>query len=1100
MQQRLLGLGKAKLQRQAGVPNGVARRGTRAAVMTADQDLVGSALGHTGGDGADAGLADQLDRHARTGVGVLKIEDQLRQVLDGVDVVVRRRRDQADAGRGLTNLGDPGVDLLAGQVSALAGLGALGHLDLNLEGAAQVAARHAKARACHLLDGGVLRVTVGQRGLAARVLAALARVGAAVQAVHGNGHALVCLFAYGTVRHGAGVKAADDIERGLHLVERNRGAAAGIKVQQVAQAHGTAGAVQAGAVLLKGVVAVLTVGGLQQVDSLRIDEVILAAERAPLGQAQRGQLIGSRALKDSERGVIALILLALNVLDTHTAHTAHRAGEVRVDELRRKAHGLEDLRRMVALHRGDAHLGHDGDDARRRGLVVVGDALLGRHVQIAACRQIADARMCVVRIDAARGVAHQCRKVMRGHGVAALHHDVGKGAHAGADQVVVYAAHGKQRRHGHLARSGTIAQHHDVHAVADRSLNVLGKLLERSLQCALAGIAAVDGTEATGLKAHAVDSADTLELLLVEQRALQAHQLAGRTGVLEQVAVVAQVERGRGDHVLAQGIDRRIRDLGEQLIEVVKERARLLGQAGQRRVDAHRGERGLALLGHGTHDLVDVIPVVAELGHTHGGGHLGVLGGRCCNGLIERVDGQRLLGNPVAVGFFLGIASAQLIVVDHAAAGKIDLEHLARSQAATRQDVLGAHLDGAHLACQHKATVARHIVAGGTQAVAVESSTQCAAVGKGDGGRAVPRLHEHGLVGIVGAAFLTQTVVVVPRLGQQHGRGTRERATVHDQELEHVVQNRGVRTLAVDDGHHALKIVLQHGAVQVGLAGADPVDVALEGVDLAVVDDKAVGVRAFPAGRGVGGVARVDKRYGRLDGGVVEVDEEAAHLRGDQHALVHDSTRAHGAHIEDLVAQGKLGVGLLLDGAAAHIQTALEGVARRRVVGATQKGLQDGRHAGAGRLAQVVRVDRHLAPKERRHAGLGATLLKHAAGILYALVVLREEQHGHAIVALCRQNLAALLSLFTEKVMRNLEQDASAVAGVLLESRATAVLQVDQNGQRIVQNLVMALTVDIGKRADATCIVVEFGAIKALLLSGICLHRDPPLDIRQSVE
>ena len=84
--------------------------------------------------------------------------------------------------------------------------------------------------------------------------------------------------------------------------------------------------------------------------------------------------------------------------------------------------------------------------------------------------------------------------------------------------------------------------------------------------------------------------------------------------------------------------------------------------------------------------------------------------------------------------------------------------------------------------------------------------------------------------------------------------------------------------------------------------------------------------------------------------------------------------------------------------------------------------------------------------------------------------------------------------------MRNLEQDAGAVAGVLLESRTAAVLQVDQNGQRVVQNLVMALAVDIGKRADATCIVVEFGAIKALLLSGICLHRDPPLDIRQSVE
>ena len=336
---------------------------------------------------------------------------------------------------------------------------------------------------------------------------------------------------------------------------------------------------------------------------------------------------------------------------------------------------------------------------------------------------------------------------------------------------------------------------------------------------------------------------------------------------------------------------------------------------------------------------------------------------------------------------------------------------------------------------------------------------------------------------------------MVPRLGQQHGRGTCKRATVHDQKLKHIVQNRGVGALAVDDGHHALKIVLQHGAVQVGFAGANPVDVALEGVDLAVVDDKAVGVRAFPAGRGVGGVARVDERHGRLDGGVVEIDEEAAHLRGDQHALVHDGARAHGAYIEDFVAQGKLSVGLLLDGAAAHVQAALEGIAGGRVVRTAQEGLQDSGHTGAGRLAQVVRVNRHLAPKEQRHAGLGAALLKHAAGILYALVVLREEQHGHAIVALCRQNLATLLSLFTEKVMRNLEQDTSAVAGILLESRTAAVLQVDQNGQRIVQNLVMALAVDIGKRADATCIVVEFGAIKALLLSGICLHRDPPLDI-----
>ncbi len=35
----------------------------------------------------------------RTGVGRLQVVDELRQVLDGVDVVVRRRRDEAHARR-----------------------------------------------------------------------------------------------------------------------------------------------------------------------------------------------------------------------------------------------------------------------------------------------------------------------------------------------------------------------------------------------------------------------------------------------------------------------------------------------------------------------------------------------------------------------------------------------------------------------------------------------------------------------------------------------------------------------------------------------------------------------------------------------------------------------------------------------------------------------------------------------------------------------------------------------------------------------------------------------------------------------------------------
>ena len=219
LEQRLLGLGKAKLQRQARVVDGVARCGTSAAVGARDQDLVRATLGNARGNGAHTRLGDQLHRDRGLGVGVLEVKDELGQVLDGVDVVVRRGRDKAHARCGVTHLGDPRPDLCAGQVPALAGLGALGHLDLDLLAGDQVAARHAKARRGNLLDLGVCGVAVGKRGLAVGVLATLARVGLGPNAVHGNRERTVCLVRDGAKAHGACLEALHDGVSALDLVQ-----------------------------------------------------------------------------------------------------------------------------------------------------------------------------------------------------------------------------------------------------------------------------------------------------------------------------------------------------------------------------------------------------------------------------------------------------------------------------------------------------------------------------------------------------------------------------------------------------------------------------------------------------------------------------------------------------------------------------------------------------------------------------------------------------------------------------------------------------------------------------------------------------------------
>jgi hypothetical protein len=95
--QRLLGLGQAQLPGRAGVLDRRPGRGAGAAVVAGDHHVVGLALATPAATGAHADLGHQLDADAGARVGVLQVVDQLRQVLDRIDVVVRRRADQAHA-------------------------------------------------------------------------------------------------------------------------------------------------------------------------------------------------------------------------------------------------------------------------------------------------------------------------------------------------------------------------------------------------------------------------------------------------------------------------------------------------------------------------------------------------------------------------------------------------------------------------------------------------------------------------------------------------------------------------------------------------------------------------------------------------------------------------------------------------------------------------------------------------------------------------------------------------------------------------------------------------------------------------------------------
>ena len=217
---------------------------------------------------------------------------------------------------------------------------------------------------------------------------------------------------------------------------------------------------------------------------------------------------------------------------------------------------------------------------------------------------------------------------------------------------------------------------------------------------------------------------------------------------------------------------------------------------------------------------------------------------------------------------------------------EIDQQHLARLQPPLLDDVLFRDRQHAHFGRHHDAVVAGEQIARRPQAVAVERGADLAAVGEGDGRRAVPRLHQRGVVFVEGAPLLVHQRIARPGLGDHHHHGVRERVAALRQEFERVVEAGGVGLALVGDRPQLVDVLAEQRRGHRRLARRHPVVVAAQRVDLAVMRDVAVGMRQRPGREGVGREALVHQRERALEIRIVQVGIIGAELVGQEHALV----------------------------------------------------------------------------------------------------------------------------------------------------------------------------------------------------------------------
>ncbi len=133
-----------------------------------------------------------------------------------------------------------------------------------------------------------------------------------------------------------------------------------------------------------------------------------------------------------------------------------------------------------------------------------------------------------------------------------------------------------------------------------------------------------------------------------------------------------------------------------------------------------------------------------------------------------------------------------------------------------------------------------------------------APVGEDHRRRAVPGLDHRGAVAVEGVELRRHVVAVLVGGRDHHHHRLGERPPGERQQLEHAVEGGRVGAAVGDQRQAALEVGAEEVRVQRRLAGAHPVDVAGQRVDLAVVGEQPQRLGELPAREGVGREARVD--------------------------------------------------------------------------------------------------------------------------------------------------------------------------------------------------------------------------------------------------
>ena len=240
-------------------------------------------------------------------------------------------------------------------------------------------------------------------------------------------------------------------------------------------------------------------------------------------------------------------------------------------------------------------------------------------VQYALVYQLRYALMREIRMYGTHAEAQQRSHMMDVSGLARLQHDGYLRALLCAHEMLLHGGYRQQRGYGHMVLvHAPVGEDDDIAAPGCGAVYGYIQLLQGSLQ---RGVFVVEQRYRLSMEARPVQRLDLHDIHTREDGIIDLKHATVLRLFIEQIAVRADIYGRIGHDLLTQRVDGRVRDLREQLLEVVEQRLVLAREHGKRRIMPHGSRRLGCIFRHGqyaaAHVLIGIAKYLVELVSEH---------------------------------------------------------------------------------------------------------------------------------------------------------------------------------------------------------------------------------------------------------------------------------------------------------------------------------------------------------------------------------------------------------------------------------------------------------------------------------------------------